>query len=101
MVESLSPALTGLGKRQLRALAYYQRKMGIIQDLEVMQRCVARFLREHQRAEAALRPFCRHLRQRRLRALRSFLKSADRLFDFWPPARLAAPAEFASTRNAA
>src|ERR1035441_3228303 len=31
-VESPSPGITGMSKRQLRALAYYQRKMGIIQD---------------------------------------------------------------------
>jgi CHAD domain-containing protein len=101
MVESLSPGITGLSKRHLRALAYYQRKMGIIQDLEVMLRCVASFVREHKRSEPSLRPFCRYLRQRRARALRSFLKSADRLFEFWPPARLAAPGRSTRTRKAA
>jgi CHAD domain-containing protein len=38
MLESLSPAITGPSRRQLRALAYYQRKMGIIQDHEVLNR---------------------------------------------------------------
>ena len=33
ILESLSPGITGLSRRQLRALAHYQRKMGIIQDL--------------------------------------------------------------------
>jgi CHAD domain-containing protein len=84
LVESLSPGLTGLSKRQLRALAYYQRKMGIIQDLEVMQACVAGYLQDNKQHEVLLRPFARHLRQRRARALRSFLISADRLFEFWP-----------------
>jgi CHAD domain-containing protein len=101
MVESLSPALTGLSKRQLRTLAYYQRKMGIIQDLEVMQACVARHIGENRRRAEVLRRFCRHLRERRARSLRSFLKSADHLFEFWPPARLVAPGIDASTRNAA
>ena len=101
MLESLSPGLTGLSKRQLRALAYYQRKMGIIQDLEVMQACVARFIRENKKREALLRPFGRYLRRRRVRALRSFLKSADRLFEFWPPAARAARGDSVSTRNAA
>jgi CHAD domain-containing protein len=101
MVESLSPALTSLSKRQLRTLAYYQRKMGIIQDLEVMQRCLARFLHEHSKAEPALRPFSHHLRQRRSRALRSFLKTADRLFDFWPPGKLASSARPALAQSAA
>ncbi len=89
MMESLSPALTGLSKRQLRALAHYQRRMGIIQDLEVLRRCVARFIHENSKTEPLLRPFCRHLQQRCTRAVHSFLKSADRLFEFWPPAKLA------------
>jgi CHAD domain-containing protein len=101
IMESLSPGLTGLTKRQLRALAYYQRRMGIIQDLEVMKRSVERFVSEHKKTESALRPFCRYLRQRRARALRSFLKSADCLFEFWPPARLAAPSHPSWSRKAA
>lgn len=101
MVESLSPSLTGLSKRQLRTLAYYQRKMGIIQDLEVIQACVTRHLRENQEPEASLRRFSGYLRQRRARALRSFVKTADRLFEFWPPANVAAPGDSTSTRNAA
>jgi CHAD domain-containing protein len=101
MLESLSPGVTGLSKRQLRALAYYQRKMGIIQDLEVMQTYVARYTREDRRREALLQRFSGHLRQRRARALRSFLRSADRLFEFWPPATLAARGDSVPTQNAA
>lgn len=101
MMESLSPDLTGLSKRRLRTLAYYQRKMGIIQDLEVMQRCVARFVHEHRESKAALRPFCSYLQQRQARALRSFLLSADDLLGFWPPARLTGNRASVPTRNAA
>ena len=101
IVESLSPGLTALTKRQLRALAYYQRRMGIIQDLEVMKRCVEKFARGHKETEPALRPFCHFLRQRRTRAVRSFLKSADHLFEFWPPARLASPGSSSRTQKAA
>ncbi len=91
IVESLSPDITGLSRRQLRTLAYYQRKMGIIQDLEVMQACVAQYTRGDKKRAVLLQPFSRHLRQRRARALRSFLKTADRLYEFWPPAAFAAP----------
>jgi CHAD domain-containing protein len=101
MVESLSPGITGLSKRQLRALAYYQRKMGMIQDLEVLQACVGRFIREDKLTEGSLRPFRRYLQQRRGRALRSFLRSADRLFEFWPPASLMAASDLVATRSAA
>ncbi len=62
MLESLSPGITGLSKRQLRALAYYQRKMGIIQDLEVMQACVARYAQGDKKRAALLERFSRHLR---------------------------------------
>jgi CHAD domain-containing protein len=93
MVEALSPDLTGLSKRQLRALAYYQRKMGLIQDLEVMRACVARFIQEDAEAEAPLGRFAHYLQRRRARALRIFLQSADRLFDFWPPTGLTAAGE--------
>jgi CHAD domain-containing protein len=96
MVESLSPGITGLSRRQLRALAYYQRKMGLIQDLEVIQSCLGDFAREHKKTAPLLHPFTLFLRQRRARALRSFLQTADRLFFFWPPAALVA----ASTRVA-
>jgi CHAD domain-containing protein len=101
MVESLSPHLTGLSKRQLRALAYYQRKMGIIQDLEVLQHCVADYLQEQPAAETLMQPFIRYLQRRRSRALKSFLRSADLLFAFWPPAQLIAARESVATRNAA
>ena len=101
MVESISPDLTGLSKRELRTQAYYQRKMGIIQDLEVLQGCVTSYVQENEGGEALLRSFGRYLRRRRARALHSFLKTADRLFAFWPPARLCAGKELALARSAA
>jgi CHAD domain-containing protein len=99
IMESLSPGITGLSKRQLRALAYYQRKMGILQDLEVMQACVGRYTRGDKKRAARLQRFSRHLRLRRTRALRSFLKTADRLYEFWPPAALAARGNSIPTQN--
>jgi CHAD domain-containing protein len=88
MVESLSPELTGLSKSDLRALARYQRRMGIIQDLEVMQQCISVYVQKHMGTEERLRPFYRYLQAGRARRLRSFLKSADDLFSFWPPSRV-------------
>jgi CHAD domain-containing protein len=87
MVESLSPEFTGLSKRDLRVLAVYQRKMGILQDLEVLQQLLSDFVRRHRHAAELLDPFARYLRARRARALRSFMKTADALFGFWPLAR--------------
>ncbi|HWX23001.1 MAG TPA: CHAD domain-containing protein [Candidatus Binatia bacterium] len=90
MLESLSPDFTGLTKRDLRAMARYQRRMGLLQDLEVMHGCITAFVQKHKGMGASLRPFARHLQAKRARALRSFLKSADELFEFWPPGRAAA-----------
>ena len=85
MVESLSPEFTGLNKRQLRRLADYQRRMGILQDLEVMQRLLTVFVHEHPGIGPLLQRFARYLKQRRARALRSFLQAADQCYGFWPP----------------
>jgi CHAD domain-containing protein len=87
MVESLSPDFTGFGKRELRVLGFYQRRMGILQDLEVLQHSLADFVKDHEEMKAMLKPFGRWLKARRARALASFFKSADQLFAFWPPQR--------------
>jgi CHAD domain-containing protein len=84
-VEALSPEFTGLAKNDLRALARYQRHMGNLQDLEVVQACVEGYVRDRPTAKPLLQPFYRHLQQRRRRALGAFLKSADDLYRFWPP----------------
>ena len=101
MVESLSPDFTGLSKRELRAMARYQRRMGLLQDLEVMQGCITGFVQKREGMEALLRPFARHLQASRARARRSFLKSADELFEFWPPGRATTNADSAARRAAA
>ena len=62
--------------------------MGILQDLEVMQQCVQAFAHQHQGMGALLESFNRYLQTRRTRSLRAFLKSADDLFQFWPPGRM-------------
>jgi CHAD domain-containing protein len=101
IVECLPLSITGLSKRELRRLAYYQRRMGIIQDLEVIQAGVIEFIQENQDLQNLLHPFCTYLRRRLARALRSFRKSADRLFQFWPPPRLSETSPSHSTCYAA
>jgi len=84
-VESLRFELTGLAKRDLRKLAYYQRRMGIIQDIEVIQASVADFMQQHDGVRGLMVPFCGYLRRRRSSALRAFRASVDQLSSFWPP----------------
>ena len=69
-------------------LARYQQRMGILQDLEIIERCIAGFVRQDEGIGTFLAPFSRYLQETRARALRSFLKSADDVFEFWPPTRL-------------
>jgi CHAD domain-containing protein len=101
MIEILSPDLTGLSKGQLRALAYYQRKMGRIQDLEVMRARLEGYIGQNTQRQRLLRRFIHYVHQRRARTLRVFLKSADRLYGFWPPPRLGAWEQALPTRTAA
>jgi CHAD domain-containing protein len=101
MVESLSPDFTGLDKQDLRSLASYQRRMGLLQDLEVMQRCLANFVEKHRGMEDLLRPFSRYLKASRARGVRSFLKSADGVFRFWPPGPVKANGHVSATLSAA
>jgi len=101
IVESLPPEMSGLSKRQLRRLAYYQRKMGNIQDLEVIQECIGDFMDEDGTREAPLRSFCAYSRRRRARALRAFRDSAKKLLQFWPPPNTSAPFRSRATHYAA
>jgi CHAD domain-containing protein len=101
IVECLSPEIAGLSRRQLRRLAYYQRKMGNIQDLHVIQEAITGVAREDKGLERLLHPFSAYLRRRKSRALRSFLKSADKLLEFWPPPGLRAAGQSPSIQRSA
>jgi CHAD domain-containing protein len=70
--------------RQSLKMAACQRKMGHIQDTEVLLGVVGKFARKR-KARRALEPFTRYLERRRARLVRLFMKSADDLLGFWPP----------------
>jgi CHAD domain-containing protein len=82
MIEALSPAFTGLGKAPLRRFAIFQRRMGNLQDLEVLQALVTEFVCKNPGATASLERFSRHVAAKRARALRSCLKHVDDLSAF-------------------
>ena len=85
VVESLSPGFTGFDERQLVAMASYQRGMGMIQDLEITHATLKGFISRYQAADEFLGPFLRHLQQLKARALASFMKQADQIFEFRLP----------------
>jgi len=84
MVEALSPLFTGLGKVQLRRLGHYQRRLGNLQDAEVLQALVNQFLQENPERAGSFKPFSRHLAAKRARALQSCLKHLDDVRAFSP-----------------
>jgi CHAD domain-containing protein len=85
MVETIAPTLPDFTASKLRALALYQRRMGYLQDNEVLEGCVAEFVKRHRGTETLLASFGQYLRRRKARLLRQFLKTADQLRTFWTP----------------
>jgi len=83
MIETIAPTLPGFDAQKLRALALYQRRMGYLQDAEVLERTVANFIARHRATEALLASFRHYLLRRKARLLRQFLKTADQLYTFW------------------
>jgi CHAD domain-containing protein len=79
-VETLRP-----NRGQLARMAAYQRKMGNIQDTEVLLGVVHEFEGEHKGARRDLAAFTEYLERRRARLLHVYLNSVDDLLDFWPP----------------
>jgi CHAD domain-containing protein len=86
-VESLPPQLSGMHKRDLQRLALYQRRMGKIQDLEVIQNLVTELAGHDKAVHAALASFDDYLKASRARTLSEFRKSFEKLFEFWPPCK--------------
>ena len=86
MVEALSPTWTGYTPKQLRRMAYYQRRLGRIQDLEVLRAALAAFAKRNPASRAAMRPMGKVIDRRRSEAMRAFLKGGDEVGSFWPPA---------------
>jgi CHAD domain-containing protein len=85
MVEALSPTWTGYSRRQLRRMAYYQRRLGRIQDLEVLRTTLADFARRNPASSEAIRLVGKLVDRRRSQAMRAFLRKADEVRSFWPP----------------
>jgi CHAD domain-containing protein len=88
IVEGMSPAFTGLTRSGLLPLSDFQTSMGKIQDLEITENWLLEFLEEHPEEAAPLRSYLSYLRRQKLALQRAFVRSADRLFEFWPIRRL-------------
>lgn len=83
MVEALSPTLTGLERKELRVFAAYQRRMGTIQDLQVIQGAVERYAGKHEWAPRLYERFGQDLERTQARALRGYMRHAGEIRNFW------------------
>jgi CHAD domain-containing protein len=84
-MEAILPLFHGLGKPHLRSMSTFQDGMGEIQDIEVLIASVGRFAVTRGAAfPASVLNLQRHLAQRRLALVNSFMKDAGRVTQFWP-----------------
>ena len=83
MVEALPPLPATTGQHQ--AMRAYQSVMGEIQDLEVLLAAVEKFCGQNKISPAGSGRLKGGLLRRQKQLARKFLKTADRLHEFWPP----------------
>ncbi len=85
VMEALLPVFPGVGKPQLKAMNAFQDRMGDIQDIEVLIGAVGKFAVTRGAAfPASVLNLQRHLAQRRLALVDSFMKGAEAVTQFWP-----------------
>jgi CHAD domain-containing protein len=84
MLEAASTDFTGFGKAELGRLAAFQRRMGELQDAEVLQKFLAEFIEANPNASISLNAFRRYLTQWRAQKLRACLKHMHDLDGFMP-----------------
>ena len=84
MVETLAEHLPGITAERLAAMHQYQTMMGEIQDAEVLLATLDRFLLQEEIKLRAVRHFRVELLRRRQQLIRTYLKAADQLLEFWP-----------------
>jgi CHAD domain-containing protein len=81
----LAEALKALTAPRLTAMKRYQRRMGELQDMEVIMRTLHTFAcRKEKPGSRALGPLRREIRKRRNTALRLFWRQRNELFKFSP-----------------
>jgi len=85
MAEALARVVPGLiTDRRLRAMRSYQKRVGEIQDVEVLLARFKKFTKKEESDKRLCEGFRDKLLGRRARLVKRFLNSADRLPEFWP-----------------
>jgi len=84
-MEALLPLFHGVGKARLKAMNAFQTRMGEIQDIEVLIGAVGKFAVTRGAAfPGSVLNLQRHLAQRRLSLVNTFMQGADAVTQFWP-----------------
>ena len=101
VMEAILPVFPGVGKSHLRAMNAFQDRMGEIQDIEVLIGVVGKFaVRRGAAFPASVLNLQRHLAQRRLALVDSFMEGAEAVTQFWPyAASVARSASLLPSRN--
>lgn len=86
MVESLAGQVPWANERLLASLRRYQKRMGDVQDAEVLRRAFDKFARKKELEARPVEQFARELLRRRQGFIVRYLASAAGLEQFWPPA---------------
>lgn len=84
MAEMLSPLLPDFDARKFAQMRHYQRRLGDIQDANVLLATLEKLAEKRKRERKRLEPLHQKVLQRRQRLVVRFLKSADQLSLFKP-----------------
>ncbi|MGO9200543.1 MAG: CHAD domain-containing protein [Limisphaerales bacterium] len=84
MVETLVPCLPKPADKLLDAMRHYQTMMGDIQDAEVLQLALKKFLRKGPLAADAARRLDKELLRRRQRLIDIYMGASGQMGQFWP-----------------
>jgi CHAD domain-containing protein len=84
MAEVVAKVVPGISDRQLSTMQAFQKRMGNIQDLEVLLARLKKFEAKFDLDEGFWTAFRQRLLRRRARLVRRFFASADRLTSLWP-----------------
>jgi CHAD domain-containing protein len=82
-VEALQGLLVGVTAKKLKEMQAYQRKLGEIQDTEVLTKSVNAFARGRRAMDGDLERVHQELASRHGTLINTFMNSANELFTFW------------------
>ena len=95
LMELLQPLLPGVSRRKLAAMHSYQTLMGEIQDLEVLQAALGKYLKKRPAVARLLMSFRGEIERKHAALVARYLAQADSLLDFWAtPSPEDAPSQY-------